>query len=59
MVPSSQQARGRLVLLYKEMGKYEEAYRLACELLTEQVKDYGFETFELHQKLKKEFPDIK
>ena len=59
MVPSSQQARGRLVFLYKEMGKYEEAYRLACELLTEQVKDYGFETFELHQKFKKEFPDIK
>lgn len=59
MVPSLQQARGRLVFLYKEMGKQQEAYQLARELMSEKVKNYGFNTFKLHQKLKDEFPNIK
>lgn len=59
MVPSSQRARGKLVFLYKEMGKYKEAYQLARDLLTEEVKNYGFDTYELHKKLKEEYPDIR
>ena len=55
MVPSEQKARGRLAFLYKKMGKNGEAYELANILLTEKVKNYGFETFKLHSKLKKEF----
>lgn len=58
MVPSRQKAKGRLVFLYKRMGKQEKAKRLAHLLLTEKVKNYGFETFELHEKLKKEFPEL-
>ena len=58
MVPSKQKAKGRLVFLYKRMGKQEKAKRLAHQLLTEKVKNYGFETFELHEKLKKEFPEL-
>ena len=52
---SEQKARGRLAFLYKKMGKNGEAYELANILLTEKVKNYGFETFKLHSKLKKEF----
>lgn len=37
------------------MGKNGEAYELANILLTEKVKNYGFETFKLHSKLKKSF----
>lgn len=58
MVPSRQKAKGRLVFLYKRMGRQEKAQRLARKLLIEKVKNYGFETFELHEKLKKEFPEL-
>lgn len=58
MVPSRQKAKGRLVFLYKRMGRQKKAQRLARKLLTEKIKNYGFDTFELHEKLKKEFPKL-
>ncbi len=55
MVPAMQTARGRLAFLYHDLGREEEALRLAEELLTEKVKVYGFDTHILRLKLKKTF----
>lgn len=55
MVPALQAARGRLTFLYHDLGREEEALRLAEELLTEKVKVYGFDTHALRLKLKKTF----
>lgn len=55
MVPAMQTARGRLAFLYHDLGREDEALRLAEELLTEKVKVYGFDTHALRLKLKKTF----
>ena len=55
MVSALQAARGRLTFLYHDLGREEEALRLAEELLTEKVKVYGFDTHALRLKLKKTF----
>lgn len=55
MIPVRQRARVRLALLYKKYGEKEKALLLAKEILSEQVKVYGFSTYELHKSLKKEF----
>lgn len=52
MVPSKQRARSKLAILYRTMGREEEAKRIANEILTEKVKVYGFETYEIHKNLK-------
>lgn len=52
MVPSMQKARSRLVFLYKEMGEYIKAKQIAIEILAEDVKIYGFETYRLHRELR-------
>lgn len=57
MVPSLQKPRGKLAILYKEMGRHEEAMAIVREILTEKVKVYGFETFLLHRELKRIFED--
>lgn len=57
MVPSRQRARSRLAFLYKETGRYAEGKRLAEEILTEKVKVYGFDTYDLHKKIKEAFMD--
>ncbi|MCD8555686.1 MAG: O-antigen ligase family protein [Bacteroides graminisolvens] len=48
MAPSRQAARGKLIWLYKETGREEQARLLANEVLCEGVKIYGFETYKLH-----------
>lgn len=57
MVPSLQMPRGRLAFLYNETGRRHEAFMIAREILTEEVKVYGFETFTLHRDLKRIFED--
>lgn len=51
MVPSRQKARTRLAKLYYEQGRISQALDLAKEVLSEKVKVYGFETFNLHAEL--------
>lgn len=58
MVPTRQKARYKLALLYYYTGKKSEAIILAKGLLNENVKNYGFETYEIHQNLKKIFCKI-
>ena len=55
MVPSRQKARYKLVLLYQSQGRTSDAYGLAYEILTEKVKVYGFETYEMHRDLERIF----
>lgn len=55
MVPSRQKARYKLALLYHYQDRIPEAVGLAKELLTEKVKVYGFETYEMHKELKRIF----
>ncbi len=55
MIPSRQKARGKLAFLYKKTGRYTQGKQIAEEILTEKVKIYGFQTYELHQKLRKAF----
>ena len=55
MIPSMQTARGRLAFLYKDYGREEEGLMLAREILEEEVKVYGFATYELHQDLRDKF----
>lgn len=57
MVPTRQRARARLALLYKLCGRDEEAVHLVRNILTEKVKTYGFETYELHKELQRIFED--
>lgn len=57
MVPSLQKPRGKLAILYKDMGRHEEATAIVREILTEKVKVYSFETFLLHRELKRIFED--
>lgn len=58
MIPTRQKARYKLVLLYHAIGRDSEAVDLARILLSEKVKNYGFETYEMHQNLKKIFREI-
>lgn len=55
MVPSRQKARSRLALLYKKEGLMDDALVLVHDILSEKVKIYGFETYEIHQDLKRIF----
>lgn len=55
MVPARQRARTRLALLYHRIGREEEGRVLAERILKEEVKVYGFETYELHEELKQIF----
>jgi hypothetical protein len=55
MVPARQVPRGRIALLYKETGREADGLRLAREILNEDVKVYGFDTFELHRELRNTF----
>ncbi len=57
MTPSLQAPRGKLVFLYNETGRRKEALAIAHEILIEDVKVYGFDTFRLHRELKKIFED--
>lgn len=57
MVPSLQMPRGRLAVLYKQIGRRQEALALVREILSEKVKVYGFDTFSLHRELKRIFED--
>ena len=57
MMPSLQAPRGRLAFLYNETGRRKEALVIAHEILTEDVKVYGFDTFRLHRELKRIFED--
>lgn len=57
MVPSLQKPRGKLAILYKDMGRHEEATAIVHKILTEKVKVYSFETFLLHRELKRIFED--
>lgn len=57
MVPSSQKARSRLALLYRGQGRAEEAVALVREILSGKVKVYGFETYRIHDELKRIFED--
>lgn len=58
MIPTRQKARYKLALLYHSLGRESEAVYLAKTLLSEKVKNYGFETYEMHQNLKKIFREI-
>ena len=55
MVPSRQKARYKLALLYYRQGRIPEAVELANEILTEKVKIYSFETYEMHRELRRIF----
>lgn len=57
MMPSLQAPRGKLAFLYNETGRRKEALAIAHEILTEDVKVYGFDTFRLHRELKRIFED--
>ena len=57
MVPSLQKARYKLALMYYQQKRISEANRLANEVLTEKVKVYGFETYEMHRELRRIFED--
>lgn len=52
MVPSNQQARARIVMLYLKQGKIKEAKQLAYSILKEKVKSHGLDTYLLHQEMK-------
>ena len=58
MIPTRQKARYKLALLYHETGRGAEAVALAKTLLTEEVKSYGFETYDMHQHLKEIFREM-
>lgn len=58
MIPTRQKARYKLALLYHSLGRESEAVYLAKALLSEKVKNYGFETYEMHQNLKKIFREM-
>lgn len=53
MVPSHQKARYKLVLLYHRQGRIYEAKQIAQEILSEKIKNYSFETYEIHRELQK------
>lgn len=55
MIPSRQKARSRLALLYRKQGRMGEAATLAHEIFSEKVKVYGFETYRIHEDLKRIF----
>ena len=55
MVPARQRARSKLALLYLKQGREQEAKCIAHQILTEKVKVYGFETYEIHEELKRIF----
>lgn len=58
MVPARQKARYKLALLYNQIGKKHEAIILTRGILNEKVKIYNFDTFEMHQYLKKIFREF-
>lgn len=53
MVPKKQRARYKLALLYYYTNRKAEGIDMAKTLLSEKVKVYSFETYEMHQELKK------
>lgn len=55
IIPSRQKARARLAVLYSKNGNYAQGLQLAREILTEPLKVYCFDTYELHKLLKQEF----
>lgn len=55
MMPSRQKARSRLALLYRKQGRMKEAVDMVHEILSEKVKVYGFETYRIHEELKRIF----
>lgn len=57
MMPSLQIPCGKLAFLYNEIGRKEEAITIARNILTEDVKVYGFDTFNLHRDLNRIFED--
>ncbi len=57
MVPTLQTPRGRLAILYNEIGRKKEAIRIVQEILKEETKVYNFDTFRLHRELKRIFKD--
>lgn len=57
MVPTLQTPRGRLAILYNEIGQKKEAIRIVQEILKEETKVYNFDTFRLHRELKRIFKD--
>lgn len=52
MVPSNQQARARIAMLYLKQGKIIEAKQLACSILQEEIKSHGLDTYLLRQEMK-------
>ncbi len=52
MIPTRQKARYKLVLLYYQTGRKAAGANLAHILLTEKVKNYGFETYEMLEHLR-------
>ena len=46
-----------IALMYYQQKRISEANRLANEVLTEKVKVYGFETYEMHRELRRIFED--
>lgn len=58
MIPSRQKGRYKLALLYNETGRIKEAVNLAKMLLNEEVKNYSFETYDMHQHLKEIFREL-
>lgn len=58
MVPSRQKARYKLVLLYLRNNQRDKASQLAQSILNEKVKCYGFDTYEMHQHLRKLFREF-
>ena len=57
MMPSLQTPRGKLAFLYYKTERIEEARKIAYQILTEDIKVYGFDTFKLHRDLKNIFED--
>lgn len=55
MVPSLQIPQSKLAYLYKEMGRDEEAVKIAKKILSEKVKIYSFRTYILHRQLRDSF----
>lgn len=52
MLPSNQQARARIAMLYLKQGKRKEAEQLAASILRGRIKSHGFDTFLLRQEMK-------
>lgn len=52
MVPSNQQARARIAMLYLKQGKRKEAKQLARSILEERIKSHGLDTYLLRQEMK-------